>query len=295
MNEKYIITCSSTCDLTKEYLSDHNIPYVHFNLMINDEKYIDDFYDNISVENFCKKIKDGNVKTSQPEPEQYINMWDPLLKEGYDIYHMEVSTGITGAYNSACIARDMLSDVYPNKKIKVVDTQCCSTGYGMLLTKAIEKKEKGASIEEVEEYVKNMEHKIHHVFIPNIEQLGKGGRIPKPVAAIAKIINIVPILNVSFDGHLQLIKKVRGMKAAINEMLKMSEETIENGLDYAGEFFATHVNNLSLQTEIFNAFKNKYKKSLGDVKNNIFQVGSVIAAHCGEGTVSIFYLGSERK
>lgn len=295
MSNKYIITCSSTCDLTKKYLSDHNIPYVHFNFMINDEKYIDDFYDNLNIEEFCKKIKTGNVKTSQPEPEQYINTWEAKLKEGYDIYHMEVSTGITGAYNSACIARDMLSDVYPDRKIEVVDTHCCSTAYGKLLMWAVEKKEAGASMEEVDEYVKSMQYRIHHIFIPNIEQLGKGGRIPAPVAAIAKIINIIPILDVSKDGHLRLAKKVRGMKAAINEMLKMSEKVIENGLDYTGELFSTHVNNLPLQTEVFNAFKDKYKKAKGTIEDNIYRVGSVIAAHCGEGTVSIFYVGSERE
>lgn len=290
---EYKITCSSTCDLTKDYLKAHNIPYVNFKFMINSKEYIDDFYDNISVEDFCKQIKDGEVKTSQPEPEQYINMWDKILKEGKDVLHLEVSTGITGAYNSACIARDMLSDVYPDRHIEVVDTKCCSTGYGVILMQAVEKMESGLSLQNVLKYIDENKLKIHHIFIPNIEQLAKGGRIPKAIGAILKVINIVFILDVDNTGHLRLVKKVRGMKVAINEMVKMSESIIENGLDYDGEFYCTHVNAYDQQIELYNAFKNHYKNGKFDI-NNIYKVGSVIASHSGEGTVSIFFMGKER-
>lgn len=292
---EYMITCSSTCDLTKEYLKTHNIPYVNFKFMINEKEYIDDFYDNITVENFCKEIKEGTVKTSQPEPEQYINMWEPILKEGKDVLHLEVSTGITGAYNSACIARDMLSDVYPDRVIKVIDTKCCSTGYGIILMKAVEMKEKGMNLHDVEKYVEENKLKVHHIFIPNIEQLSKGGRIPKAIGAILKVINIVFILDVDDTGHLRLVKKVRGMKTAINEMVKMSESLTENGVDFEGDFYSTHVNADELRKELYSAFKNYYKKARFDDGKNVFNVGSVIASHSGEGTISIFFMGKERK
>lgn len=106
MNKSYAITCSSTADLPESYLSERGIPYACFHFYINNKEFNDDLGRSVPIEEFYQKIRDGAMPTtSQVNPEQYTAMFEPLLKEGKDIIHLTLSSGISGTYNSAVIAR----------------------------------------------------------------------------------------------------------------------------------------------------------------------------------------------
>ena len=99
----FVITCSSTCDMNTYFLRKHNMYYVSFYYYLDGKKYYDDFFKEHSVSEYYERIKTEDVKTSQPDPEQYRDLWNKLIDQGYDILHIELDSGISGAMNSALI------------------------------------------------------------------------------------------------------------------------------------------------------------------------------------------------
>ena len=138
MTNSYMITCCSTADLPASYLTERGIPYSCFHFRMNGMEYDDDLGKSISIENFYENIRQGAMPTtSQVNPEQYEAMFEPILKEGRDIIHMTLSSGISGTYNSAVIARDEMLERYPDRRIAVIDSCCASAGYGLLVLSLI--------------------------------------------------------------------------------------------------------------------------------------------------------------
>lgn len=292
--KNYVITCSSTCDLSPYFLRQHNIYYVSFFYYLDNNKYYDDFYKEHDVNTFYNTIKTSDVKTSQPDPNQYKELWLKLIDQGNDILHIELSSGISGAVNSALIAKSMVEDVKPDCKITVIDSLCCSTGYGLLLSYAAREKERGIDIDSLSKKIEDMRLNINHVFVTaNLDQLVKGGRINKIAGGVGKILNIVPILHVNDQGKLEMIKKVRGLNNAIDEMINLTSTNILNNDKYDDMIFFTHANSFSDVKTLYDKTKAKFNNAKTS-EDYIFNVGTVIGAHTGDQTFALFYIGDKR-
>ena len=291
----FVLTTSSTCDLSKEYLKENNIPYVNFLFIFNnEEKYIDDFYLNISKEDFFNKIKNNDIKTSQPSSEDYTNLWEPILKEGKDIIHIELSSGISGAYNGACIIKNILLEQYKDRKIVVIDSLCASSGLGLLVDMSKDKYNEGIGFDELVNYIEDMKKNINHIFIStDLSQFIKGGRISKAAGVLGKVLNIIPLLHVTNEGKLEVIDKIRGTKQVIDNILKTMNKNIVDGKDYNKKIFISHSPIDIVLNDLKEQFKNEFKNADFSDKY-VYDIGSTIAAHTGVGTVAIFYVGNGR-
>ncbi len=287
----YIISCSTTCDLTEEILNKNNNPFVRFCYYIDDVKHFDNFYKDISKNEFFDIIKTHNVKTSQPSPEEYISLWEPILKQNKDILHIELSSGISGAYNSAVIAKDMISSEYKNK-VMVVDSLCASSGYGLLVTKANKLKQDGLDIEKCYNEIMELRNNVNHIFCSSdLSQYLKGGRISKVGFTIGTFMKIIPVMHVNADGKLEIISKARGFANAKNVILDLFKKNIKDGENYSDDIYISNSNCIDLVNDMVNDLKNVYKKANC---NNIFDIGTVIGSHTGIGTLAIFYIGDKR-
>ena len=121
--EPFVLTCCSTADMEKNYFERRNIPYVCFHVNLDGKDYMDDLGKSISFEEFYKKIQEGALAgTSQVNVEEYIEFFEPFLKNGQDILHISLSSGISGTFNSANIAREELLEIYPDRQILLVDS-----------------------------------------------------------------------------------------------------------------------------------------------------------------------------
>ncbi len=282
----FIITCSSTCDLTPYYLRQHNMFYVSFYYYINDERFYDDFYKEHTVDNFYSTIKNATVKTSQPDPEQYCELWRKLIDQGYDILHIELSSGISGAVNSARIAKSMIDEENTNAKIYVVDSLTACGGYGLLLDKFYEYKKNHNEIDDVYKYAEDIKKKIKVVFlVENLDQLIKGGRISKVKGNIGKLLNIVPILHVESNGKLESVKNARGLNNAMDDIVNI----IEDDIDINNKIFINNSNCYDSAKSMFIKLKNRYENS-NLSEENIYNVGTVIGAHTGSGAIVVSYI-----
>lgn len=292
--EKYLITCSGIVDLPREYLKERNIPYICYKVKINDQDYIDDLGVTMSYDEFYKRMDRGDVAiTSLINQEKYVEFFTPFLEEGYDILHIELSSGISGTYNSCYLAKNELLEKYKNRKILVVDSLCASSGYGMLVDTLRDLQDEGKSIDEVYEYALENRLSIHHWFFStNLEHYKRGGRISQTAYFFGNLLNIYPLLNMDYMGRLIVRKKIHGKKKLFKEMIDRMEENAIDGINYSGKCYICNSNIKEDALVLKEMIKERFPNIKGDIIIN--DIGTTIGSHTGSGTAAIFFFGTKR-
>lgn len=291
----YVLTCCSTADMTYDYFSERNIPFVCFHYILDGEEYPDDLGQTISFEEFYSKIAAGAMPTtSQVNVGQYIDFFEPFLKEEKDILHVSFSSGLSGSYNSATIAREELLSRYPDRKIFIVDSLGASSGYGLLVDMAADMRDNGASLEEVYALLEEKKLNVHHWFFStDLTHYKRGGRISATSAIVGSLLNICPLLNVNKEGKLTPRKKIRGKKRVIGEIVRMMEIHGEAGINYSGKCFISNSACYEDARKVGDLIEKKFPSLNGPVMIN--NIGTVIGSHTGPGTVALFFFGNKRE
>lgn len=289
------ITCCSTVDLTNEYLEENDVAYTSLTYNLDGVNYNDDMGKTISADDFFDKIKNGaDARTSQVNSEQYIKFWEEFLKEGKNILHITLSSGISGSYNSAMLAKKYLDEKYPNMKIIVVDSLGASSGYGMLVSYLIDMKKSGATIEECANWAEENKLNVHHWFLStDLTSYKKGGRISSTSFFLGQLLKICPLMNMDLNGRLIPRKKIRTKDKTIKEMLNKMEELVFDNYDYNGKCYICHSAILDDAKKLKAMVEEKFV-NLKD-KVEIYNIGTVIGSHSGPGTLAIFFMGQKRE
>jgi DegV family protein with EDD domain len=290
----FVITCCSTADLTREHFNRRNVPLAYFKFTIDGVTYPDDLGESMPFETFYGKIAAGSMPvTTQVNATEYADLFEPFLKDGIDVLHLTLSSGISGAYNSAKIAETELRAKYPDRKLVVIDTLAASSGYGLLLDKALDMRDAGASFDEIAEWVEKNKLRLHHwFFTSDLKHLKRGGRVSSAAAIVGMFLNICPILNVNNAGLLTPRSKVRGKKNVILEMAKLMVKHAEGGANYTGKCFISQ----SACYEDARALADELEKEIPGIDGGVLinSIGTVIGSHTGPGTVALFFWGDER-
>lgn len=290
----YIISCCSTADLTKKHFMDREIHYICFHYELDGRQYRDDLGETMSFADFYRAMTNGaDTKTSQINADEFEEYWEPFLKEGKDILHVTLSSGISGVYNSANIAKEMLKERYPDRKIYVADSLCAASGYGLLMDKVADLRDAGMPVKELYQWVLDNRLKLHHwVFSSDLTFFIKGGRISKTSGMIGQMLNICPMIEVDKEGKLAVVQKIRTKRKAIDAIVKKMEEFANDGLDYSGKCYVCHSACLKDAEAVAALVEKKFPKLNGPVE--IYDIGTTIGSHTGPGTVAVFFWGSER-
>lgn len=292
--QNFVLTCCSTADMPLEFFDGRKIPFACFHFNIDGKEYLDDLGKSITFEEFYKQIKEGAAPiTSQPNAEEYIDIFEPYLKDGKNILHISLSSGLSGGYNSACVARDILMEKYKDGKLYIVDSLGASSGYGLLVTTACDMRDEGKSIDEAVEWLESNKLSLHHWFFStDLTSYYRGGRISKTSATIGTILQICPLLNMNFEGKLIPREKYMGEKRVIKEIVKKMEQHAKDGIDYSGRCYISHSSCYQYGRQVADLVEEKFPKLDGKVMIN--SVGTVIGSHTGPGTVALFFFGSMR-
>lgn len=293
MNE-YILSCCSTADLTDEHFKKRNISYACFHLELDGKEYSDDLGKSISFKEFYDAMRNGAMtKTSQINADEFIEYFEGFLKEGKDILHVSLSSGISGVLNSAQIAQQELCERYPDRKIYIVDSLAASSGYGLLMDKLADLRDEGKTIDEVYKWVNDNKLNMHHwFFTSDLTYLVRGGRVSKASGAIGGMLNICPLLNVSNEGKLTARQKIRTKKKVIRATVDKMAEVAENGLDYSGKCYISQSDCYEDAREVADLIEERFPKLDGKVE--IYDIGTTIGSHTGPGTVALFFWGNTR-
>ena len=290
----YILSCCSTADLSKEHFEQRDIHYICFHFMLDDITYPDDLGQSIPLPEFYQKMADGAMtKTSQVNADEFVDYFRPFLQEGKDILHLTLSSGISGVYNSACIAKDMLSEEFPDRKIYIIDSLAASSGYGLLMDALADKRDEGLDIDALKDWA--TEHLLnlnHWFFSSDLTFFIRGGRISKAAGTIGNLLNICPLMNVNNEGKLIVREKVRSKKKVIKAIVGKMEDLARDGLDYNGKCYICQSACYEDARAVADLIESKFPNLDGKVEIN--NIGTVIGSHTGPGTVALFFWGQER-
>ncbi|NLX71378.1 MAG: DegV family protein [Clostridiales bacterium] len=285
-----VIIIDSCSDLPFEYVKQHDIPVVNFTFHFKGNDYTDDLGQTISYKDFYDAIRNGETPTtSQVNAQTYTDMFRKYALEGKSIIYLCFSSALSGSYNNSLLARDMITEEFPEADITIIDTKSASLGEGLLVYHAIDMLEKGASREEIIDWVEENKLKLHHWFtVEDLGHLKRGGRLSGTAAFVGSILDIKPVLNVDDEGRLIPRIKVKGRKKALRTLIEKMEENIINPEQQVVAI--SHGDSPDDADYLAELIRSKFP-----VKDIIINsIGPVIGSHSGPGTIALFFFGKNR-
>lgn len=277
MRKIYIVT-DSTADIPKELEEGKDIIKVPLDIAYKGATYRDGV--DMTVDELLALLPECEElpKTSQVNPQRFYDIYSELLKEDAYIISVHLSSKLSGTYQSAVIAKEMLE----SDRIFVVDSRSISMGTGLLAVEAYKMYKQGCEINVIVDRVNYLSTKVRAIFaVDTLEYLRQGGRIGNVQAAIGMMLNIKPLIHM-VDGRLEVFDKVRGLKKAQKGLL---QHIIEDDIDTEMYFAPGHGGNLESMTE----FKNSVEEATGAKTFTTFTVGSVVAVYSGPGVFGCNY------
>lgn len=284
------IVTDTTADLPKEYLQKHNLGCMSLPYTICAETYKDE--KELPFEEFYRMMREGEMPTtSQVNPIEAKQYFESYLKETKEILYLAFSSGLSGTYNSGCIAAQEIMEERQDVKILVIDTLCASLGEGLLVHKAVMMREQGKSLQETADWIESHKLNLVHVFtVDDLNHLYRGGRVSKAAAVIGTLAGIKPVLHVDKEGHLIPLSKVRGRKKSLHALVDYMEEHMGSYRDKNDIVFISHGDSKA-DAELV---QEQIQERLGIKRFIINNIGPTIGAHSGPGTIALFFMGDSR-
>lgn len=291
MTQDYIIATASTCDLTREYLDKHNVPFISYSYVMDEINYDDDCREETRLDVY-KKMRDGKLlSTSAINMYTYRGFFESLYKDGVKpVIFLDMSHEMSSSYKYCDEAIEDIKSDYPDSKIISVDTRCISGGLGLLVKKVVKLYEAGESMEDVLEWIEENKLKIAHRFtVDDLKWLRRGGRVSNASAVVGTLLSIKPVLYVPDEGTLVAANKVRGRKAALNTIV---DATLRELIDPDNaEILINHADCL----EDADYVRQRIHEAFPNARIQISGLGVVIGAHCGPGLLTVFYMTDKRR
>ena len=284
----YRIITDTCCDFPQEMYAQLGLIVTPLTLTFRGAEH------NSFSEAFLKDLYNGmrqgeSGSTSAVNPDGWANAMEPVLAAGEDVLVMAFSSGLSTTYQSAVIAAQELSEKYPQRKIRVVDTLCASMGQGLLVWYACKKRDEGMDLDALADWCENNKANLCHWFtVDDLMHLKRGGRVNAATALVGTMLQIKPVMHVDDEGHLVKVTTARGRKASLQALAKKVAET---GIPGANDTcFISHGDCIEDAEYVADLLKEKY----GVKEVIISYVGAVIGSHAGPGTVALFFLGNQR-
>lgn len=284
------IITDSGCDLSLDYVKENNIEVVPLMVNINGKFIPDDLGQTLSHAEFFKLIREGAMPTTtQVNIGTFYEVFKKYIEKGDEIVYIGLSSALSGTYNSAVKAKEMILEEYSDAKIHTIDSLSASLGEGLLVYTLKSMLDKGTPLLEAIKFIEDNKLKvIHSIIVDDLNHLKRGGHLSGAAAAVGSILNIKPVLKVNDEGKAVVADKVKGRKRAIKYLLN--------------DYKTRGINKEEQVVFIMNA---DYKEDAELLKNMIetetsanevlvFDIGCVIGSHTGPGTLAVVYFGEKR-
>ena len=284
----YRIVTDTGCDFPQRMYEEKNLTVASLIVNYKGQEYTQ--YTEPWLQDLYTGLRKGeSATTSAINPDGWKQVIVPILEAGEDVLILAFSSGLSTTYQSAVIAAQELEELYPNRKVNVVDTRCASLGQGLLAHYACQKRDEGMDLEQLTAWCEdNKLHLCHWFTVDDLMYLKRGGRVSAATALVGTMLQIKPVLHVDDEGHLINKGKVRGRKAAIDALVKKMQETAlpgENDLAYICHGDCV---------EDAKYLEGQIKEKCGVKEVFYYYTGAVIGSHSGPGTLAVFYLGEHR-
>ena len=293
-NKQYVIVVDSCSDLSKELRKEYNIEYVRMGIIkklkegdVELPASLDwDLYTNKELNDWQRSGME--LKTTQVSMKEFTDVFERLLSDEKDILYIACSSALSGSYNYSLIIKDELLEKYPNRKIICIDSLCACLGQGSMAIDAAKLQKEGKTIEEVAKYIE--ENKLcYHQFgtVETLDYLKKAGRVKATAAFFGNIFGVKPIIISDAKGQNYAIKKVKGRKNSINEIVKMVKEVIIDANKQT--IYILHGDAISDAEYL----KDLLEKEISPKEVRIEYLGPIIGVSTGPGTLAVYVKGKK--
>lgn len=282
------ILTDSASDLDFNWLKDNQVDVLGLTVQVDGVTYETVGDQALTSPVLLEKMAAGSQpSTSQVNVGQFEAFFRQVVSQGEDVIYIALSSVLSGTYQSAFMAREMVLEDYPEAKIELVDTLGASAGQGYLVREAVARRQEGTSLTEVKAEIEDLASRLKtHFLVDDLNHLMRGGRISKAAALIGGLVNIKPIIAIGSDGKLGTAAKVRGKKKALAEFLRLGLE------DLAGSTVVIGYTDDLAQAE---AVKELLIQEHGIQEVIVNPIGPVIGAHVGPGTLAIFSVSHQAR
>lgn len=282
----YIISTENTCDLSAQTLSNYNVSVLNLTYSVDGEEYGGNTNKELPISEFYAQMREGALtKTSMANRERAKEYFEKLLENGKDILHISFASACSGTYDNVVAVANELNEKNANK-IYVVDSLAESLGQGLLVEMVV-RFSKEHTILQTLDYANDVKNRIYMLFtVSDLKYLARGGRISKTSATFGNVLNIKPILSVDEGGKLIARTKVFSRKISLSRMIEKTKEKFNR------EYCKIYIGHADCKEDAEVVAK-KLIYAL-DVPVQIENIGPVIGAHSGPGTLAIFFTANDR-
>ena len=286
----YIIATDSCCDFDENLIRELDLTVIPLSVHLGQDHFRNYPGEMPESHVFYTRLSKGEpAQTSAPNVEAFKDAFRPFLEAGKDVLYLGFSSALSATYQNAAMAVEELREAFPDAVIRAVDTLCASMGQGLLVDLAVQEKRKGKSLEEVASFVQEtIPHLCHWFTVGDLSQLRRGGRLSAGKAIVGTLLNIKPVLHVDHEGRLVPMESAKGRKKSVEALVRHMEETAI--APETQRIYISHGDCLGDAEVLAAAIQSK----LGVASVTIGDVGPVIGAHSGLGTLALFFLGKER-
>ena len=286
----YAITTDSSCDLSPQLVKELDLTVVPLSVQLGQDRYRHSPDEAPESHVFYTRLSQGEpAQTSAPNVEEFKDAFRPLLQGGKDILYLGFSSGLSATCQNGTIAARELQEEFPQAQLITVDTLCASLGQGLIIDLAVQEKRKGKTIEEVADFVRQtIPHLCHWFTVGDLNQLRRGGRLSAGKAILGNLLHVKPVLHVDDVGHLVPVDSVKGRKKSIEALVNKMEESVVD--PQTQRVYISHGDCLADAQTLAALVKERLKVA----SVTIGDVGPVIGAHSGLGTLALFFLGKQR-
>ena len=284
----FVIITDSSSDLPAKVAESFGVTVIPLEVNIDDIGC--KMNDEIDIKEFYAWLRDKKgAKTSAVNMDRFSEIFENFAKEGKDVLYIGFSSGLSATFMAGKNAAEEVCEKYPDRKLIAVDSLCASLGQGLIVKLAVDKKNSGATIEEVAAYVEEIKPNLCHWFtVEDLFFLKRGGRVSAATAVMGTVLQIKPVMHVDDAGKLVKVSTARGRKASIDALFAKIKDTATDVSEQT--VFISHGDCI----EDAKYLAEKIKSELGVKEVIISYVGPVIGAHSGPGTLALFFMATKR-
>lgn len=288
MARPYVIYTDASADVDKSFFEKKGVGMVPMGYTLGEQEQI---CANLESEETLKAFYDmqrgGNVThTSQIIPQKYIEIFEPVLREGKDVLYLALSSGLTKTVDSANLAKQELAETVPGAVFFPVDSLAGTAGMGLLLEKAVENMEKGMTLQENAAWLEENRLRVCHWFmVEDLMYLKRGGRIPATTAVLGTALNIKPILKIDEEGKLITIDKKRGEKMAVKNLFDRYMESRDS--QFGERVYIVHAD----CPHRADMLEKKILEANPQAQITKMYLSPIIGAHTGPGMMALIHFG----
>lgn len=286
----YKIVTDSTTDLSDSYVAEHDIVMLGVTVTMDGVTYQTTGQGHLTSDFLLKKMSEGaKPVTSQVNVGQFLDAFKPIVSQGLEVVYIGFSSGLSGNFQSAKIAKEMILTETPSAKITIIDTLAAASGEGYLVREALKLRDEGKTVSDVVALLEGLVPRLRSwVMADDLFHLSRGGRVSKTAAAVGTLVNLKPIIDVDPEGKLRPAGKIRGKKKALTSVVSTVLAEIDSNypkvmIGYSGDAsVAEKLKNTLLASDL--------------VKEVIVTpLGPTIVAHTGSGTIAVFYIAETKR